>query len=87
MCDFSYFFYPSGSASFLTHLSLHSTLSIRKLEDSELDKFSGLKLNDKSFMEDSSSRRLELHEVHSGPNPISNSFTEEVPDINLQTAP
>ncbi|KAL7591891.1 hypothetical protein Lser_V15G35036 [Lactuca serriola] len=66
-----------------THLSLHSSLSVQKHQDVELGKF---KLNDKSFMEDKS-RRLELHEVHSGPNPISNSFKEEVPEINLQTAP
>ncbi|KAI3786469.1 hypothetical protein L1987_40170 [Smallanthus sonchifolius] len=66
-----------------TQLSLHS-----KLEDAELGKLSALKLNDKSFMEeDNSGKRLQLHEVHSGPNPISNSFKEEVPDVNLQTAP
>ncbi|CAH1429875.1 unnamed protein product [Lactuca virosa] len=66
-----------------THLSLHSSLSVQKHQDVELGKF---KLNDKSILEDKS-RRLELHEVHSGPNPISNSFKEEVPEINLQTAP
>ncbi|KAI3509717.1 hypothetical protein L1887_25239 [Cichorium endivia] len=69
-----------------THLSLHSTLSMQKHEDVELGKFNTLKLNDKSFMEDKS-RRLELHEVHSGPNPISNSFKEDVPEINLQSVP
>ncbi|KAI3751794.1 hypothetical protein L2E82_22885 [Cichorium intybus] len=37
-----------------THLSLHSTLSMQKHEDVELGKFSTLKLNYKSFMEDES---------------------------------
>ncbi|KAK1439674.1 hypothetical protein QVD17_05494 [Tagetes erecta] len=67
-----------------THLSLHSSSPIQNLEDG---KFSTLKLNDKTFMENNSGKRLELHEVHSGPNPISNFFKEEVTDTNLQTAP
>ncbi|KAD0085682.1 hypothetical protein E3N88_44805 [Mikania micrantha] len=70
-----------------THLSLHSLLPIQKLQDAELGKPSASKLTDKLFTENNSGKRLELHEVHSGPNPISNSFNEEVPDIKLQTAP
>ncbi|MFS7946950.1 hypothetical protein Hanom_Chr06g00542341 [Helianthus anomalus] len=46
----------------------------RVLRYVELGKFSASKLNEKSFMEDKSGPRLQLHEVHSGPNPISNSF-------------
>ncbi|KAI3516094.1 hypothetical protein L1887_15004 [Cichorium endivia] len=57
-----------------------SKVDCLKFADVELGKFSTLKLNDKSFMEDES-RRLELHEVHWGPNPISNSFKEDVPEI------
>ncbi|KAF5780707.1 hypothetical protein HanRHA438_Chr11g0488471 [Helianthus annuus] len=71
----------------LTHLSLHSSLPIQNLDDSELGKFSAVKLNKKLFLEYNNGKRLELHEVHSGPNPISNSFREEVPDMNLETAP
>ncbi|KAK1424057.1 hypothetical protein QVD17_19369 [Tagetes erecta] len=65
-----------------TQLSLHS-----KLEDAELGKRSALKLNDKPFMEDNSGKRLQLHEVHSGPNPITNSFKEKIPETSFQTAP
>ncbi|KAI7754718.1 hypothetical protein M8C21_009478 [Ambrosia artemisiifolia] len=70
-----------------THLSQHSSLPVQNLQDAEHGKFSALHLNDKLYMKDKSGKRLELHEVHSGPNPISNSFREEVPDMNLQTAP
>ncbi|XWS16830.1 hypothetical protein CRYUN_Cryun33cG0014200 [Craigia yunnanensis] len=71
----------------LSLLFHHSALAITKLEDFGIDKARELSVDlddqDRSFLGGGhhSFQRKELHEVHSGPNPISNS----VPQQRLKT--
>ncbi|EOY13572.1 Uncharacterized protein TCM_032170 [Theobroma cacao] len=70
----------------LSHLFHHSALAMRKLEDFGIDKAreSSMDLDDQDtpfIGGDYHFKRKELHEVHSGPNPISNS----VPKKRLKT--
>ncbi|GKV34413.1 hypothetical protein SLEP1_g42787 [Rubroshorea leprosula] len=68
------------SSSFLlillvSHLFHHSAFAIRRLEDFGADKLrnTSMGLQDTTYVEDYHHvQRKQLHEVHSGPNPIGN---------------
>ncbi|KAJ6423537.1 hypothetical protein OIU84_024493 [Salix udensis] len=58
-----------------SHLILHSSSAMEKLEDTGNTKMESSNLKVKSFADDQGDhvQRKHLHEVHSGPNPVSNS--------------
>ncbi|KAJ6314357.1 hypothetical protein OIU78_017932 [Salix suchowensis] len=58
-----------------SHLILHSSSAMEKLEDTGNTKMEPSNLKVKSFADDQGDhvQRKHLHEVHSGPNPVSNS--------------
>ncbi|XVE63277.1 hypothetical protein DITRI_Ditri07aG0007100 [Diplodiscus trichospermus] len=68
----------------LSPLFHHSALAITKLQDFGIDKATELSIdlddqNDSKIVggDDHGFQRKELHEVHSGPNPISNSVPQQ----------
>ncbi|KAI9385709.1 hypothetical protein POPTR_011G102400v4 [Populus trichocarpa] len=73
-----------------SHLLTHSSLAIRKFEDTGMTraKSSNTKVKvSASFEEGDQVQRKYLHEVHSGPNPISNSFPRQKWKTRLRRSP
>ncbi|KAG6756339.1 hypothetical protein NC653_027754 [Populus alba x Populus x berolinensis] len=87
--------YPSSFLFILllvsfSHLLTHSSLAIRKFEDTGMTraKASDIKVKvSTSFEEGGHVQRKHLHEVHSGPNPISNSFPRQKWKTRLRRSP
>ncbi|KAL9403791.1 hypothetical protein Peur_000763 [Populus x canadensis] len=71
-----------------SHLILHSSLAMEKLEDTGNTKMKSSNLKVKSFADQGDRvQRKYLHEVHSGPNPISNSVPPQKWKTRIRGSP
>ncbi|KAJ6949967.1 hypothetical protein NC651_003825 [Populus alba x Populus x berolinensis] len=70
------------------HLNLHSSLAMEKLEETRCFSDSTLSVNFQSFADQGDRvQRKYLHEVHSGPNPISNSVPPQKWKTRIRGSP